>query len=682
MKKDTLRIQLLVFFVTVAVIGFLSPLRFAHSAADGSGTATLVPDSVPAGAPSRWTVDFVVDGSMASGGGIKIQPVPGFYPFAFQADDPTQPGFVTAETSVPGVSAHIESIYQVEYNLDWQYARNSRFVQIVTEGGVLHAGDRIRVHFGNEAGGALVAPTVAFSAPVLVASDMDGDGNYAELPVLPDIHIVPLDVSDMQLVAPSRAAVGEAVDVTAVFRDELLNRVPAFEGRVTLSTTDPLAELPDALDIAPADAGRKTFAVTFRTAGNHVIQATTADGTLTAASNPLHVMAGAPAARIFWGDLHSHSEISHDGVGNGNFEYARDTAVLDFFAPADHSSSDLGIVEGITAAEWEATRQAVVDYTVAGDFVALLGYEFSAMSPAGHYNVYYLAEQDADLLAAPLFYRRELETVLNLWPELENLPDGLEAITIPHHSGITWRGGFPGWVSFAPPFVHPTLVPSLEIVSYHGQSEYYAPDHPLSYENLDTGRSTNGPHFAQDAWAARRHLGTVGGSDDHYSQPGNLGMTAVYAPELTPRAVFDAIRAGRTYATSQGQRIILDFSINGTPMGSDVQLAAAQDPHIQIMAVGTDTIAFVELLFWDFDAPRYDADGHPVFTVITRWNAGTQAFERVLQDATFKRSGMYYVRLKQVEPVRDADVWAWSSPIWVERLSPGNFHAFLPLAAR
>lgn len=673
---------LLLLGTMAGVTMLLFPLSGAQSAGDGAGIATLVPATAPAGATGHWTVDYLLpEGAMAAGGGVKIRFVSGFMPYALQTSDPAQPGFVSAETSAAGVDTRI-TIYPLETELDWQYMRKMPFVQVTTEGGALQAGDRLRVHFGNAGGGAFIAPWTAFVTPVLVASDVDGDGSYAELAVLPDMHIMPLDFAAIQLVAPSLVGAGTEVEATAVLLDELLNRVPAFEGRLVLSSTDPLADLPDVLDVAAADEGRKPFVVTFHTAGNHVIRAVTQDGRVAATSNPIRVTPETSPAGIFWGDIHSHSDISYDGVGNGSFVYARDTAVLDFFAATDHSSADLGIVQGITPAEWTATRQAVVDYTVPGEFVALLGYEFSAASPSGHYNVYYQGDEDADLLAAPLFYRLELKTVLNLWSALEDLPDGLEAMTIPHHSGITWRGGFPGWVSFDPPFVHPTLVPSLEIVSFHGQSERYAPDHPLSYESLDTGWSTNGRHFAQDAWAVGRRLGTVGGSDDHFSQPGNLGLTAVYAPELTRRAVFDAIRAGRTYATSQGQRIILDFSINGTPMGSDVKLAAAQDPLIRIMAVGTDTIAFVELLFWDTDASQFNADGHPIFKVISRWNVGEQAFERTLQDTAFKRSGIYYVRLKQVEPVRDAEVWAWSSPIWVERLSPGNYHAFLPLATR
>jgi len=42
-----------------------------------------------------------------------------------------------------------------------------------------------------------------------------------------------------------------------------------------------------------------------------------------------------------------------------------------------------------------------------------------------------------------------------------------------------------------------------------------------------------------------------------------------------------------------------------------------------------------------------------------------QQIENSFTDNEFTGSALYYVRLKQWNPVHNREVWAWSSPIWV-----------------
>jgi hypothetical protein len=41
---------------------------------------------------------------------------------------------------------------------------------------------------------------------------------------------------------------------------------------------------------------------------------------------------------------------------------------------------------------------------------------------------------------------------------------------------------------------------------------------------------------------------------------------------------------------------------------------------------------------------------------------------------------MYYLRLRQQKPVRDREVWAWSSPIWVKRAERQAAEGWSPTA--
>ena len=75
-------------------------------------------------------------------------------------------------------------------------------------------------------------------------------------------------------------------------------------------------------------------------------------------------------------------------------------------------------------------------------------------------------------------------------------------------------------------------------------------------------------------------VGFIAASDDHLSHPGlptplvrgladSGGLAAVLAPEKTSDAIFDAMKDLAAYATT-GERIILDFRLNGARMGTDI----------------------------------------------------------------------------------------------------------------
>ena len=58
-------------------------------------------------------------------------------------------------------------------------------------------------------------------------------------------------------------------------------------------------------------------------------------------------------------------------------------------------------------------------------------------------------------------------------------------------------------------------------------------------------------------------VGFVATSDGHRRNPGTGGgLTGIYAPELTPRAILEAVKRRRVYATS-GSRVFLDARANG-----------------------------------------------------------------------------------------------------------------------
>jgi hypothetical protein len=95
---------------------------------------------------------------------------------------------------------------------------------------------------------------------------------------------------------------------------------------------------------------------------------------------------------------------------------------------------------------------------------------------------------------------------------------------------------------------------------------------------------------------AQGHIvGAVGSTDHHSAHPGSYGhgRMAVWSESLTRDAIWDAIKARRTYALT-GDKITLAFAVNEGVMGS--VLAPTPERHIQCQVQGGAAIDYVEVL--------------------------------------------------------------------------------------
>jgi hypothetical protein len=169
--------------------------------------------------------------------------------------------------------------------------------------------------------------------------------------------------------------------------------------------------------------------------------------------------------------------------------------------------------------------------------------------------------------------------------------------------------------------------------------------------------SAKGPHYARDAWAAGLELGTIAASDDHTARPGlpYWGLAAVWAERLDRESIFQALANRQTYATT-GQRIYLDFRVNGGMPGTRVN--AGGPPRIELEVHGTDAIAWVELVAF--------GRGQRGYSVVKRWTPGGPYLQESFTDEGYSDRSFYYVRLRQRGLVEHRAVMAWSSPIWIE----------------
>jgi hypothetical protein len=285
----------------------------------------------------------------------------------------------------------------------------------------------------------------------------------------------------------------------------------------------------------------------------------------------------------YWGDLHTHTALS-DGNGSpeDNFQIAR--SHLDFWAMTDHAyDATVFSLDYRNAAQgrrllneaWSEIQDLCRSYEDPGRFVPILGYEWTNFR-YGHHNVYYLDYDQPIRMPATL-------------PELYAALRDVDALAIPHHPGYPVGICGKDWV-----FHDERLSPFVEIYSLHGSSETPAGIQPLLTAGSWMGPGSTGG-CVQSGLARGHKLGIIASSDSHGDHPGayDIGLVGAYATGLDRKSLWEAFHERRLYAVT-GDRIDLDFSINGQPMGSTI--AAAGRRVINVSAVGWDKIDRVEIV--------------------------------------------------------------------------------------
>jgi len=653
--------------VTVITLGLLIQHGFAQDAKPvmvsgekANASVRVDPSAGISGHYGTWSVTVTVRDRIASGGGIRVQLPDAWHAGPrnsanrLQATEPTNDHYVAALCSNDDVTIRtvVESqrpgtlIKHEKDSLDGRRERYVFVVRIIVDGGELNPDDMISVLYGDRRKGSRGYRAGAVSTgplPVLVAVDTKGDSQFRLAADRPMLTLHPGRPVELHVHAPSNAVVGKPVRMLVSTLDKEDNGSKDGD-EIGLRVVEGEASAPESIAIV-GGTGYAEFELTPTTEGIVRIEAVSDKWVLRTVSNPMRVAAASAKENIYWGDLHSHTRFSWDGVGYDNFDHARNVAGLDFYAMTDHSRAPKeGRTRGLDPSTWESYTSLNDTHHDPPNFVTLHAYEASFGRPHGHHIVYFRGAPGP--LIAPENHRLPA-----LW---EMLTAG-EALTIPHHTGK-----FPQGVDFG---VHDERFRrNFELYSGHGLSETFDPTHPLAFERstfTSPAKSLNYPSHFQDALRKGLVLSTVAASDDHRSHPGlpHWGLTAVIAPELSRDAVFQALHDRRTYATT-GQKILLDFQMNGVQMGKRTEVNYA--PRFSISAVGTDVISRVELVC------HRESDHR--FRVIKTWHPDSIAFEGEFEDKDFEFNalGTYYVRLRQASGVRDRIAMAWSSPIWVQ----------------
>ncbi len=393
-----------------------------------------------------------------------------------------------------------------------------------------------------------------------------GDGRPEQrLPEPLVIRVGPKALFRLDATIPGTHQAGSEIRVQVTARDEHDNRVP-YTGAVTVGSGGAEARLWMAEGI-----------------GSSRLQPSPGNATRVSVKSPVGACDSNPSVladgpELFVGDLHCHDFLSEaEGYPDEVYRWAIEDRGLDFISvvPQSHGWHD--------NETWAIVKYMNERYLNEGRFVTFLGFEWQHTG-FGDKVIHYLGGDQPYLPVDDARYR----SAAGLYAALR----GSDALVVSHHSSYP-PGSWCGSTDFEA--VETDVERLVELWSMHGSSEGYDPsDRPLARTDPD--------RQVMAALKRGHRLGFTGGSDSHSGRPGGSakepfpcwgGLTAVWADRLSRRALFQGLYARRTYALT-GARIVLRFTVNGEPMGSET--GPSENADIQIDAWAPNTIAKVEVL--------------------------------------------------------------------------------------
>ena len=252
----------------------------------------------------------------------------------------------------------------------------------------------------------------------------------------------------------------------------------------------------------------------------------------------------------YFGQIHSHTGYS-DGQETPDYayNYAKDTAKVDFLAVTDHSNSfdnasTSSMADGSKSPEW-VDGHAKADKYTDSSFVGIYAYEMTWSNGIGHINTY----------NTPGFENRDTakyklpDALKSYYDVLKQFPDSISQF---NHPGPTF-GDFNDFANYDPDI--DKQISLIEVGNGEGAvgSSGYFPSYEYYTRALDKG------------W----HVSPTNNQDNHLGKWGdaNTARTVILADSLTRDNIYDAMRNMRTYATEDND-LNVKYTLNGEVMGT------------------------------------------------------------------------------------------------------------------
>lgn len=528
-------------------------------------------------------------------------------------------------------------------------------LEAVVDEGVVPEGAKIEFVLGDRSGGSpgfrvTTVSEVPGAGRVRVFEDRDGSGNYYTVPGVPELKVIAGPPVRLRVIARSWSQAGKSVDAVVHVDDRYGNVVSDYHGWFEVTDAGSGKRLGD-VRVSERDRGVALLkGVRCKDPGILRLRVKSVAGGLAALANPVECIAP-EAPRTVFGSIHNHT-LASDGLNTmeGATRYARDVSNLDFFALTEHviwpdwDYDPVLLRHAQDRESWERAAGIIRDYNSPGKFVTILGFEWTT-TMYGDKNVYFF---DA---AAPF---REFPPDQ---PGLYRALQGERALVITHTMmGVSGMRG-PRWE-----FCDRRFEKVMEIASFHGVREYAGNAYPVCDSDRFIPAFLVRGNLAEGALQQGLRLGFTAGADDHSGKPGAGnkgilscsidGLTGARLTSLDREQVFSALENRATFATT-GARMLLDFSVNRAPMGSEISTQADAPREIRAEVYGESAVSEVAVVrvdprepvrVWRFDPPRLDPG-------VLEWTDPEPL------------SGPVWYYLRVIQSDRHM---GWSSPVWVD----------------
>jgi hypothetical protein len=443
--------------------------------------------------------------------------------------------------------------------------------------GSLYPGDRIHVTLGETSGGGPGSRAQTFrerAAGFRVFVDPFGTEVYTALADSPRLNIVGGGLHRLVVVAPTTVRAGEPFDALVKVEDVWGNPAERFDGELRLGASGAaIAGLPATVTFRrgePAVARLPSLHIDEAGGEGRIVASFgfhKAEGNLTRA-----IAAGEP--KTWWADLHGQTA---ETVGTGTIEeyftFGRDVALLDAMC---HQANDFQVTQAV----WDELGRQIARFHEDGRCVILGGYEWSGMTPGGgDRNVLFRGASGPLHRSSHAEVDETSDVATDCFPVTalyERFRGRDDVLLIPHVGGR-----YADVVAFH----DPALERLVEVYSDWGRCEW----------------------LLEDALRLGHRVGVVANSDGHKGRPGAShpgaatfgaygGLTCVLAESLTREAVFDALRARRCYGVSSAQRIHVELTVNGLPIGGEGRLGPGEPVRLAGRVVGTGPLERIDVL--------------------------------------------------------------------------------------
>lgn len=620
-----------------------------------------MPSKVEVDGPFYWKAAYVVgEGGFKKGGSLKIV----FPPYQHETKreyvqiyDYWSPCFAWAvcDGEKKAVEVTIEKIDTAFLHVK-NWPDSNRILRITAKAD-LKKGERIYINYGG-----IDRPWIKGAAPATrvgtmshktdgtflkykVKVDIDGSGRFIELNGFPPVEITPGRAESISIVAPGIVNVGEEFKIRLVVKDRFNN--PIFDYHLD----DPKLVIRNMKNGKIAGMAHISDNLTYRACiGEEGPYEITIDKDMDLHKEKAAVLCKNVAYKIFWGDLHSHSNLSpnirdNDGGTDTNscYEYAKEVSCIDFVCiPEQTFRFDDDPALNITRETWHSIGRFADQNYNPGKFVTFPGFELH--SKRGDTVVLF----SSSLLNVP-YPEKWVGDVSQVWDFYGN--SGY--MTIPHlHRYCGGRmkkdqqemkfGGFrfENWDR-----KNEYTERLVEIFSSQW-GRFEDNEHPMllkARSNVEGNTTT--------AFLNRGRLwGFTSSSDDHDGRPGYGGVTGVYAKALTREDIFSGLYNRRCIA-STNPRIIICYFINDHMMGDIVTFDENYSVFrcVEVTVVSPQDIETIEII----------RNGEVIYSKSINGMIAEKEFKDkdVLDENTY-----YYVRVK----LRNGHM-AWASPIWFLR---------------